>query len=662
MLDTLLKIGRQLGASADRGEFDFIISPPFIKEQDRVKFKFYVAEIVFDLDDCEVGLGKPRDFSEIDKDYEFSPYSLRCIATPKRRNKGINLTVPPNSYEVLKKTLFGKHDPTSPPKNSGELSEVILSECKELSGGLLHRILKKIFELKDQFNDRFPNIETISNHLDLGEKNRIAMLFVSVKGEKELGIDTPTPIVRLDGYDFLLKKKFRQLEGLTNEGKGEPPILKLCYASGEFLPDVEQPDFQTEQDGLNKMFVKTTKNYAQGFDGEMYYRNYQVSNAIQNNLADGSKYLLNKFKAFKIAGVDHCIIPEIREGKELDLDYFLTKLKHRAELLFQMDKLKELENDLEAIAADDIYWITFLGFEQVSGKSFKTVSLIRDISKTHFSKIISNIRNVNNEMAEILGDEWYKVMTWNKDEPPCSFNFHTIYWLIPVHVDKLKKVKASRNDALIVFKAILEKRGIEYARIFNFFSELIQIHRLDRSNYNIAPNNNFDFAVRNAVFQYQAFIQFLRKTNLLIMEEMTTPASAATLPEAEPTIVNYFDRMHYKDPQKAMFYLGRVLNNVAYAQFKKGHPSKPILNKLNYNGMDKRAIIRLRIDLMEKCKQYDVLNFNELNFSKFGDLFNPESFKLSPEEALFFLLSGYSFRTYNEVKEDSNIVEPHDAE
>jgi CRISPR-associated protein Csh1 len=105
-----------------------------------------------------------------------------------------------------------------------------------------------------------------------------------------------------------------------------------------------------------------------------------------------------------------------------------------------------------------------------------------------------------------------------------------------------------------------------------------------------------------------------------------------------------------------------ILNNVGFAQVKKEHKTKPILGKLNYNGMNAQAIKRLRIDLFEKCKQYDILKYNEGNFSKFTDLFKDAAEdqwdrRMKPAEALFYLLSGYSFRTSKEVSDVNPDVE-----
>ena len=146
------------------------------------------------------------------------------------------------------------------------------------------------------------------------------------------------------------------------------------------------------------------------------------------------------------------------------------------------------------------------------------------------------------------------------------------------------------------------------------------------------------------------------------MEEKTT-SSAATLEEKNAAIAAFFERMGYSDDQRAMFYLGRILASVGFAQAEKDHKSKPILGKLNYNGIDSNDIQRLRKDLFEKCRQYttpkkNVLGFNEMNFSKFTDLFLQKGWdkRMKPEESLFYLLSGYSFRTPKEAVEDSETV------
>jgi len=101
--------------------------------------------------------------------------------------------------------------------------------------------------------------------------------------------------------------------------------------------------------------------------------------------------------------------------------------------------------------------------------------------------------------------------------------------------------------------------------------------------------------------------------------------------------------MDYTPSQKAMFYLGRAVSSVAIEQYKKGYESKPVLEKLNYNGMQKSEIIRLKNDLYDKMRQFKLHSYMEPLFKKFTEHFNENKWALKPDEALFYILSGYSF-------------------
>ena len=650
MLDTLYKFGRQLSLDASREEFDDIIATPPVDEKDITKgINFFVAEVIFNLDAGSFSFGKLRPFSELDKTYEYSPYNLRCIKIQGGNNKSIYPTVDPRkSFDPWKKTFFGKEDKNGTPPKQAELNEAILKDFPDLANTPLFHVIEQIFKLREAFETAFPEWKNMAEALSLGEKNRVAMLFASVIWSAK-GIPEAQPITGLDGYDDFLRLKFFQknISGYTEEDKTAAKP-KLCYVTGELRADVGEPAFDNRY-SMNKMFVTTTKNYATGFDDKNFYKSYQAGSEAQLLLERGSSHLLKNYTV-RIAGIDHCLVPQFRAEQDVDLNNLTTRLKAKSELLFSMtDQWKNYLSDIRYNADSEIYWINFLGYES-DGNFFKTINIIKDVSKPHFETVLQVLRKVHNEMSELEGANWVNVMTHGKERKMFDFNFHTIYSLIPI-----RKEKEKRNAALALFKSILECRPVYRETLFRHFSELIQCYRFERyAGYNILPNTNFDFATRDAVFQYHAFFQFLKKIKLLDMEEKIIP-SAATLEEKSTAINAFFDRMGYTDDQKALFYLGRVLGNVGYAQWKKDHKTKPILAKLNYNGMEAKAIMRLRLDLLEKCRQYNILSyFNEDAFSKFHDYFRLEGWnkRMKPDEALFFLLAGYSFKTKDEDKPD----------
>lgn len=651
MLDTLYQFGRSLSDNADREEFDDLIASPPIDEKDIARgIQFYVAYMVFDLDN---GTFRPDDrlrpFNAGDRSYINSPYALRCLKIQPGNNKSVYPTADPRkSFDPWKKTLFSKEDKNGNPPKQAEIIEAIQKDFSDLADRQFCKAVARIFSMRAAFEVAFPDAKAIVAAFGMDEKNKIAMLCASVVST-DLGITEPTPVVRLDGFDDFLRRKM-QKGGPQNLADGQPSAAaKRCYVTGEFRTDVGEPEF-TARYSLNKMFVTTTKNYASGFEDAGFAKNYQASAEAQVFLERGSEHLLKHYKV-EIAGVNHCILPQFRGGRDIDLDALTTRLKARSELLFLMHKkqMGGLFEDLAYMAGEEMYWLNFLGFES-DGNFFKSINRIEDISKTHFERVLKVLGQVEVEMTETEGVQWEQVMSYGKDQNRYDFNFYTIYSLVPV-----RKEKEKRNAALVLFKAILEGRPVPQEKIFGHFAELIQCHRFERyAGSNVFENTNFDFAARDAVFQYQAFIQFLKKIKLLDMEETQT-TSAATLEEKNAAITDFFGRMGYTDDHRAVFFLGRILNNVGYAQAQKGHESKPVLGKVNYNGMDATALKRLRADLFEKCRQYDILKFNEGNFAKFTDLFRdapnaPWDKRMKPDESLFYLLAGYSFRPPKETE------------
>ena len=136
------------------------------------------------------------------------------------------------------------------------------------------------------------------------------------------------------------------------------------------------------------------------------------------------------------------------------------------------------------------------------------------------------------------------------------------------------------------------------------------------------------------------------------MNEVTNLAPDEKGNKYDQAIQDFFDKMQLNRHQQAMFYLGRMLNTVEFIQ--KGK-KKTVIDKVNFNGMDRDDIQRLRISLIEKAKQYGKVGKVVFTDGKFGEHFDFNNWKMDPQEAVFFLLSGYSFgittKQVNELEE-----------
>ena len=635
MLDTLIQIGK--AQSQGKDDWDAKIYNPPDKTQ--------LVLLIFDVDEQKITTDLVAFDATRAKNY-------RCLKPEGARAKNALVTVDAfKNFEQLKKSLFGAAESTS-----GEFMEIIRRDCPQFENTQLSKALLHIFDMKNVFE----NYQDTEGYFK--SKNNVIAIAIQ---SKELGIKEPKALAHLEGFEDFAKIKIIKTE-TSNEQKvvGEKP----CYATGEMSSEVGEVDFNNRF-SLNKMFVTTTKNYLSDFQDNNSVGNYQVSSQNQKFLEAGSKFVLDNWQT-RIADINHCVLPRVFGNVTLKDSIYRDYIKPTVDILFEMESANKLVNDAGKIKDADKnrvpFWLTFMAYES-DGNFFKTLNIIQDINGTYLKKLGTIFLDIEELFSETKGISWQRIMSYKKDgevfNPP--FNFPVIYGCIPVRKDKEK-----RNVALSFFKSILEQRKIDRQRIFEYFSELVLCHRYERyAGYkNIYSSGEFDFGLEKAVFQYLALIQVLEKLNLFKdskkekmmenQEKITSSVSEAPTDaqKRQKQVDDYLLKMGYNhNPnQTALFYLGRALSQIAYEQVKNKHKNKPILAKVNYHGLDLEAIWKLYGELREKVVQYKALNV-EYNLGKFNNTLNPTEWKMSKVEALFYIMSGYSFRIETEKTDDNNI-------
>jgi CRISPR-associated protein Csh1 len=637
MLGTLLKIGEW--QSQGKNEWDRFLDYQKVVKEDRNgnPIKNYTLPIIFDLDEMKVIIE-----GIYLKDYdEKNVKDLKAFKIKGGNNKAIYATVPSKKIIQIFKTFFGKEGGET---NQGEIVEAIQKLDKSLLTDQFKEILSTIFKLKNEFievsskkNDKTGkleiNLKAIEEKLEFGRFEKLILLSVFVKSKK-YGFNIPVPFCEIEGYKNFISKSF--LGDNNKEKRNGPMKTKLCYASGNVEENVGELELSTRY-SLNKMFVTETRNYATLFNKKKFSSNYQVSIENQEKLDYASDFLLNEgnYKV-KIANIDHVIIPQFRYRTNIDWDMVLNGIKKKSDLLFNFRTLENMNKDI-LDETENVYWINFVAFES-DGNFFKSTEIIKDVSNFHFSNVVKTFVDIDWEMKEAIFIDWDAVMTEYRERR--FFNLNTVYALIPLRKDKEKK-----NKALDLFKSILENRPIEKNKIYDYFTELILCHWYERygsyTNIQKSSKDYFNNSVRESVFKYHAFIQVLKHLKLIDMEEKNNTISGELHGNKyDNAIHDFFERMKLNQDQQAMFYLGRMLNTVEYIQ--KGK-NKTVIQKVNFNGMDKDDIQRLRIGLIEKAKQYNSIGKVVFTDNKFSELFNFNSWDMNPKESVFFLLTGYSF-------------------
>lgn len=641
MINTLIRLGKQL--SDKRGEWEDIIDHPNINKELEKNIKCYVGEIVFDLD-LKIVYATVKTESEYE---EIDCVKLKNIKIQGGNNKAIYCCTPSGKAEQIRKTFFGTTDGKGKLPSQGQLQELIIKDYPQFSYTVLFSLLSQIFLLKNKFESQFTVVKGKDAHENrvIEEKllfssinpdnlYKVILIYTSVISAK-YGLKKATPIANVDGYDAFIRAKFFEKKVVENSIE---KYQKLCYASGEMLDDVNEVEFN-DRFSLNKMFVKGTKNYATGFNKDNIGFNYQVNSNNQLYLTRASKFLLDTHK-IKIAGLDHCIIPQFLHYSTIDVKYVLSEINKKTDLLFQSAEYAD-SISVNKSKITEPYWVTFLAFE-TDGNFLKTTSQIGNFSNAYLDKILAVLGNVDRFFRTDLVDavDWHSAT--NEYGKSWKFNLATVYAIIPI-----RNNYGNKNDALSLFKMIFESRQIDLNKIYKHFCELILCHRYSRyvsfKNIKKYDRQYFVLAIRDSVFRYFALVTFLKQLNLLkgkeeneviLMTENEEPV------EQEDHVTLFFKQMDYNSNQKAMFYLGRFLNIMAYTQYDK---NINLIDKVNFNGMDKPEILRLRNSLLEKARQFDNLDkviFTDANFYKY---FNFSSWNMNREESVFFLLSGFCF-------------------
>lgn len=606
MLSTLATIGEKL--LEGKGDWARLCSEP---KYDPNK-KSWVVPILLDLYANGVYLLETR--KKIFKPDE-SAISYRYVNTGLwgPRGKKCCVSCEPKNFAMLKESLFGKSE-----EEAGSMAKAYDEFYADGKTTEFRTALTQVEKLSDKMEEF--DLAAFKKELNFGSGDEAVLFYVIIKSDK-IKNGEPTPIFDLEGYEDFIKGKF--LKDVGKQG--------VDYLTGLPADKVSEAVFSSRYN-INKVFQTTTFNYASEFNDKAFSNNFQSDPSRLAYLDKASDYVLNK-KSFKvnIAGLPHIVLPHYLEKdlSEIDIDGLQDFLKTSGELLFSSSDLeKGVRRELPKV---DLFWMNYMAYE-TDGNSFKIINHIKDVNSLHLANVVNAFKDAGHIFRDYIGGKF-------------AFNLQSVYWIIPVR----EGGKEKRNEALVLFKEILEQREIKEEILFEHFTKMILCHRYERyRQYQYkSSQSNFDFAAKDAVFKYSALIYALKKLNLYKMEtkEEQEPQVALETSQGDfqQRIQEFFARMDYSPQEQAMFYLGRVLQSVGRAQYKKGHTSKPVLGKINFNGMDEPALERLDLALAEKARQYNIHKFTDRDFAKFREQFKEEKWTLSPQKNVFYLMAGYTF-------------------
>ena len=419
--------------------------------------------------------------------------------------------------------------------------------------------------------------------------------------------------------------------------KSKTGICGVCGFEKQVTSDTTKLKF--------KYYIIDKINFAHGFDKEFATNLNLCSSCYKQILA--AETLVTKYLAARIGygnnGLSIFIIPHFLFGDNLtfmDLNKWLERIKFSFETMSSFkDTLGQFEDELETLkerkAPHDNYFMNLLFYQQ-SQQELKVLNLIQDVPPSRMTLITEAISKVDDLGSALLGD--FRKWNW-------ALDFNKIFYLFPPKLKGRKTVEY--RQLLYIFDCIFTGKPLDYKLLIEEFIELIQIYRYDRfERYGIPKPQEVEIQFIRAVLLANLFLIFARE--LKILPNKGGKQMDLSNWELDEEIITYIREVGFGECETGLFLLGYLLGEAANAQYKDGKESKPILDKLNYQGMDLIRVQRLSLEIFEKLKQYkklskplEIINSCAIHIiSKYST-----NWPLSHLENVFYIVSGYAYCT-----------------
>jgi len=503
--------------------------------------------------------------------------------------------------------------------------------------------MEELWEKADNSSKKMVNLVSneIYNHLKREislNKNEISLFTLKIDDQL---------MVNLPEYKKYLENSIVE-ELFSDRTKG---VCHLCQKEKEITQNMTEFSF--------KYYITDKIGFSSELQKKSFLKNFSLCKECYKRLLIGESFVKNNFRSY-LAGTNLYIIPKFIFITSFSIDKFkewaryinvsfnsITSLEGLRKFQESLGDYLELEDE------KNNFILNFLFYKKAQSE-FRILKLIKDVPPSRLDILRKKQSEVHDIGVRLLGenDRWY-------------LNLRGIYYLLPVHMTRTKrggKEIVDYKKVLEFYDALFSARPISYKFLIKQFVELACVYRFEKFNsYNIKSENP-EMGIVYALLRANLLLLYLKKLKLLKGDrKMEEKLNAPLLPEK---MKDYFREIGYQKTQIPLFLLGYLIGEVGNAQYSPENRTKPVLNKITYQGMNIGKILRLTNEIFEKLKQYRKLPYNEGIFEEMKKLLdgNIKSWDLSDQENVFYILSGYAYNTYkvlikNKEKKDTNKLE-----
>jgi CRISPR-associated protein Csh1 len=297
-----------------------------------------------------------------------------------------------------------------------------------------------------------------------------------------------------------------------------------------------------------------------------------------------------------------------------------------------------LEREIKySLPYDKVALMDFI-FYQKNQSEFRINHVIKDVVPGRVTELLRQSFQYAAKAETLFG----KDQAWRLD-------LTEIYKLIPLNQGKRA---AEHKKLLYIYEALFSRRRIRYDFLILQFVLLAEIyHTKSFEGTSIKAQAGFEeISLVDSMLRANLFLIFLKNEKLLEGEMSLNGMTEFEGMDNEMQV--YLMEMKYGEPAAALFLLGYLMNQIGKEQSETGYKQKPVLEKINFSGMFWGKVAQLTNTVFNQLKHYDVLRYNERTFAAMKLLMDKhrDSWGLSPQENVFFILSGYAYATRAAIK------------
>ncbi|MDD3655900.1 MAG: TIGR02556 family CRISPR-associated protein [Atribacterota bacterium] len=391
---------------------------------------------------------------------------------------------------------------------------------------------------------------------------------------------------------------------------------------------------------LNFKFYMTDKiGFSSNLDGR-FKKNYNICKECYQYLMIGENFINSNLNS-KIGGLSVYIIPNFFfKIDNLDIEEFSKFIEFSSNSITNINSIAEFRKNLLKFRdlKKNAFIINYLFYYKPTGSNeFKILNLIKDIPPSR----LDFIRRVEEEL-------FISVNEYHESDNSFKIDLGQIWSCIPVKREE-KGNYSGYSKYLHIIDAIFSNKRIKYNFLIDQFLETLRIIKFEREGYNIWTKQDFvnKVLVFNFLLLFFNKLKILGGINMHSRNKVNTREIEGLIPK---DILNYWDsvEIYNNEFKKALFLIGFLVGEIGNAQSGKDIKNKPILNKINFQGMGKEKLYSLTNDILEKLKQYNRLHYDEEIYSAIKLLMDNsiKNYELSIQENVFYILSGYAFLNY----------------